>query len=108
MAVVHLRIVACAGAPVRRCGGAVVRTCAGAQVFEWVVPGPRVGRRAACKYEVMGSGLGIRGLGSAVCGCPAPGARCEGPCVVGQVGTFHVKRDRRTCLSSATWHSKEF
>ena len=67
MAVVHLRIVACAGAPVRRCGGA--------EVFEWEVPGPRVGRHAACKYEVLGSGSGIRGSGCA--GARVPGARYQ-------------------------------
>lgn len=75
MAVVHLRIVACAGAPVRRCAGAEVRRCAGARVFEREVPGPQVGRRAACKYEVLGWGFGIRGSGCA--GVRVLGARCQ-------------------------------
>jgi len=47
-------------------------------VFEWEVPGPRVGRHAACKYEVLGSGSGIRDPGSGVRGSGCAGVRVPG------------------------------
>lgn len=80
MAVVHLRIVACAGAPEPKCGGAQVRRCSRGRCRVRGCSRARCRVRGWAGTQRANTRCWVRDPGFGVCGCAGarvPGAGCQ-------------------------------